>query len=218
MLYNYGYPMSTVSPDGYPMSTTSTMLAGFSPPAAEPASTMNLGQLGLGMQVIGAINGAIGSFYSSKAQISALEFQADMAEINARIAERGAQSVLDQGQRQIGQLTLRAGQLKSSQRAAMAANGIDLGTGNAAEIQASTDIMKEIDKNTIEANAVRSAWGYRTQATSLVNEAVVKRGTADGISPIGAMASSMLGNAGGVATSWYMLNKAGAFNAPSNGG
>ena len=219
MSFTYGYPMSTVSPDGYPMSTTSTLLGGaWTPPAAGSSSSFNLGQLGLGMQVIGAINGAIGSFYSSKAQISALEFQADMAEINARIAERGAQSVLDQGQRQIGQLTLRAGQLKSSQRAAMAANGIDLGTGNAAEIQASTDIMKEIDKNTIEANAVRSAWGYRTQATSLVNEAVVKRGTADGISPFGAVASSMLGNAGGVATSWYMLNKAGAFNSPSNGG
>lgn len=185
--------------------------------APTSASSVNLGQLGLGMQVIGAINGAIGSFYSAKHQISALEFQADMAEINARIAERGAQSVLDQGQRQIGQLTLRAGQLKSSQRAALAANGIDLGVGNAAEIQASTDIMKEIDKNTLEANAVRSAWGYRTQAASLVNEAVVKRGTADGISPFGAMTSSMLGSAGGVATSWYQLNKAGAFNSPSNG-
>lgn len=215
----YGYPMSTVSADGYPMSTTSTLLGGgaWPPPAASSSSSMNLGQLGLGMQVIGAINGAIGSFYSTKAQISALEFQSDMAEINARIAERGAQSVLDQGQRQIGQLTLRAGQLKSSQRTAMAANGIDLGVGNAAEIQASTDIMKEIDKNTIEANAVRSAWGYRTQATSLQNEALVKRGTADAMSPFGAMTSSLLGNAGGVAMNWYQLNKAGAFNTPSNG-
>lgn len=177
----------------------------------------SLGNFGLGMQVVSAISGAMGSFYSAKSQISSLKFQADMAEINARIAESGAQSVLDQGQRQVGQLTLRAGQLKSSQRAAMAANGIDLGTGSAAEVQASTDIMKEIDKNTIEANAVRAAWGYRTQATNLVNESIMRRGTADSISPFSSATSSLLGSAGGAAASWYQLKKAGAFNSPSNG-
>jgi hypothetical protein len=36
----------------------------------------------------------------------------------------------------------------------------------------STDVMGQIDKNTIAANAVRSAWGYRTQATSFQNEAL----------------------------------------------
>lgn len=88
------------------------------------------------------------------------------AKVNAQIAEMGAQSVLAQGQQQVASLTLRAGQMKSTQRAAMAANGIDLGVGNAAEVQASTDIMKEIDKNQIEENALRTAWGYRTQAVA----------------------------------------------------
>lgn len=50
--------------------------------------------------------------------------QAAVADINARISELGAQSALYQGQQQVGALTLNAGRLKSSQRAAMAANGI----------------------------------------------------------------------------------------------
>ena len=83
-------------------------------------------------------------------------------------------------------------------------------------MQASTDIMKEIDRNTVEANAVRSAWGYRTQAVNSQNDALIKRATADTISPFGSATTSLMGSAGNVATSWYQLNKATA-NSPSNG-
>ena len=171
---------------------------------------------GLFLNIGGALSGAIGSFYSAKVAKINLEGQAFLADTNARIAELGAQSVLNQGQQEIGRLTMQAGKVKSAQRVALAANGVDLGEGNAAELQASTDIMKEIDRNTVEANAVRSAWGYRTQAVNSQNDAMVKRSTADTISPFGTAATSLLGSAGNVATSWYQLNKATA-NSPSNG-
>lgn len=163
-------------------------------------------------QAAGAVTSAVGSYFSSATQKINLKGQAALADTNARISELGAQSALLQGQQQVGALTLRAGQLKSSQRAAMAANGIDLGTGSAAELQASADIMKEIDTNTLTANAVRSAWGYRTQATNFQNEALTKRATAGAISPGMSAASSLLGSAGSVATSWYTLNKSGALD------
>jgi hypothetical protein len=89
-----------------------------------------------------------------------------VGEVNAKISEIGAQSELEAGQKQVASMTLQAGQLKSRQRAAMAANGIDLGEGSAAEILASTDIMKEIDKGQIEQNAIRAAWGHRTQGVA----------------------------------------------------
>jgi hypothetical protein len=163
--------------------------------------------MALPMMIGGALTGALGSFYSAESTKSSLKFQADMADINARISELGAQSVLEAGNRQVGALTLKAGQLKSTQRATMAANGVDLGVGNAAEIQASTDIMKEIDANTITANAVRSAWGYRTQAVNQQNDALIKRATASGIDSTGAAMSSLMNSAGSVATSWYVMNK-----------
>lgn len=169
--------------------------------------------LGVGsllFQFGGMASSAIGSYYSSATQKINLQTQAALAESNARIAEIGAQSALFQGQQQVGALTLKAGQLKSKQRAAMAANGISLSEGSAVELQASTDIMKEIDANTLNANAVRSAWERRTQAVNYQNEALTSRASASGISPGGSMYSSLLGSAGSVASSWYALNKAGA--------
>lgn len=90
------------------------------------------------------------------------------ARANAQIAELGAQSALLQGQQQVASLTLKAGQLKATQRAAMAKNGIDLGEGNAVDVLASTEIMKDIDKEQITANAIRNAWGYRTQGVAAI--------------------------------------------------
>jgi hypothetical protein len=170
------------------------------------------GTFGIGMQITSALMGGVGAFYSAKAQREALRTQATLDTINARIMEQGAQSVLLQGQSEVGRLGLKVKQLKGSQRAAMAANGIDLGVGNAAEITASTDLMKEIDSNTIEANAVRSAFGYRTQAVNLQNDALVKRATASTMSPVGSAVGSLLGGASQVASSWYGLNKIGALD------
>lgn len=165
----------------------------------------------------GVASNTVGSYWSAKNTKITLEGQAALADVNARISELGAQQELIKGEREVGRATMQAGRLKSSQRTAMAANGIDLGEGNAAEIQASTDLMKEIDKNTVEANAVRSAWGYRTQDMNYQNEATVKRGSASGIDPGMTAFSSLLSNSGQVAASWYSMNKAGAFNTPSNG-
>lgn len=167
-----------------------------------------LGLGGLFLQIGGAASSAIGSYYSAAQQKINLRTQANLADINAKIAELGAQSALLQGQQQVGALTLKAGQLKSRQRAALAANGVDLGFGSAAEIQASTDIMKEIDANTLEANAVRTAWGMRTQGVNFQNETLAARATAGAISPGMSAFSSLLGSAGTVASSWYQFNKA----------
>lgn len=165
----------------------------------------------------GVASNTVGSYWSAKNTKITLEGQAALADINARISELGAEQELINGQRQVAQVTMQAGRLKSSQRTNMAANGIDLGEGNAAEIQATTDLMKENDKNTAEANAVRSAWGYRTQGMNYQNEAIVKRGSAGGIDPGMTAFGSLLSNSGQVAASWYSMNKAGAFNSPSNG-
>ena len=170
----------------------------------------------LPLMIGGMISSAVGSFFSADVQKYQLKTQAIIADTNARIAELGAESALMQGEREVGNLTMRAGQLKSTQRAAMAANGVDLGVGNAAETLASTDIMKEVDANTTMANAIRNAWGYRMQGTNFTNEALTARNTAGAISPWMSGVSSLLGGAGNVASNWYMMNKVGALGA--NGG
>lgn len=168
-----------------------------------------LGQISVLGSLFGAVSGTIGSYYNAKAQASAMEHSARMASINAQISELGAQMALKQGEQQVGMLTMKAGRIKSAQRAAMAANGIDLGVGSAAEVTASTDLMKEIDANTIMANAMQSAWGYRTQAMNYQNEALTKSAYADSVSPLSSAAGTLLGNAGQVASQWYAFKKQG---------
>ena len=210
---DFGYPSSTVGFSGYPMSTSSTLLTSDVAPAASSAGgfSAGMGYASIFTSIIGAIGSASLARTQAKANQSALNFQSDMAKINARMAERSAQSVLLQGQQQVGALTLRSGKIKSAQRVALAANGVDLGEGNAAEIQATTDLITEVDKNTIEANAIRSAWGYRTQGVNASNQALMSNASASSINPNNAAMSSLMGSAGNVAQSWYAMNKTGAF-------
>lgn len=154
-----------------------------------------------------AVTGAISSYYSAKTSKIQFQLQSDLAQMNARMAENTAQSTLLAGQQRIGQMTLRAGQLKSSQRAALAANGVDLGVGNAAETLASTDIMKEIDKNTAEQEALYSAWGYRMQATNYGIEATMAKATGSAINPAVSAGTGLLGSSGQVASSWYRYSQ-----------
>lgn len=221
--------------------------------------------IALGASAASMGSGLVGSYYGARSQQSSLQFQSNIARINAgiantnadtiesignanadailatgdfnaSIAELGAQSALEAGQQQIAAQTLKAGQLKGAQRAALAANGIDLGEGSAAEVQVSSDIVKQIDTDTLRANAARTAWGYRAQgmeaqlqaglqalntrtqakvqginlrtgAGSMEADALLKSGSAAGLSPVGAGFSSLLSGAGDVADSWYRYSQ-----------
>lgn len=175
-------------------------------------SNGNAGNSALMLQGGGAAMGAVGAYFGAQSQQTALNGQAAIADINAKQSELSAQQELYKGNAAVAQVTQRAGMIKGSQRASMAANGIDLGSGSAAEVLTGTDIMKEQDANTLTANAVRAAWGYRTQGTNFQNEALMKRASADSINPLMAGATSLLGSAGSIAQSWYQMNKFGALN------
>lgn len=169
-----------------------------------------MGYAGMIMQAAGAADSAIGGYYGAKSQKINLLGGAQMDDINAGLAENSAQQELARGVAQVAAATARAGQIKGAQRAALAANGVDLGDGSAAELLTSTDLQKENDINTITANAVRAAWGQRIQATSLANDALAKRAGMESISPFVAANSSLLGSAGSIASSWYAMSKTGA--------
>lgn len=170
-------------------------------------STQQIGQLSMGLQIGGALTSAVGAYYSADIQRIMLRSQARITEINARLYERAAQVELRKGQRQEQAVRLKGGQLKSRQRVAYAASGVDLRSVSAQAVMTSTDLMTEIDANTAESNAVMSAWGYRTQATNMEIDAMMKRSTAQQISPMLSATTSLLGSAGSVAQSWYNMKK-----------
>ncbi len=167
----------------------------------------------LATQAAGAGTSAAGAYYSARGEKSALKAQADMADTNAAISELTAQSALRQGQAQEQNSRLKTADLKSSQRASMAANGIDIGAGGTAKnILETTDLFGEIDADTIAANAARSAWGYRTEAVNYKNDARLKRTSARGINPALNAGVTLLDGATSVAKTAYTFNKLGAYS------
>jgi hypothetical protein len=180
------------------------------------SNSANLASMSLWGQVGGGLMSAVGGFYSAKAQRANLQAQAAMAQTNARLSERSAQSALAQGQQQYGAITMQAGQLQGRQTAAQAANNLDLGSGSAAEVRASSKILSQIDANQALSNAVQSAWGYRTQGVNYQNQALMARANASTINPGATAAASLLGSAGQVASSWYQFKKTGASDPPQS--
>lgn len=133
-------------------------------------------QFGYGSLIAQGISNTIqafGSFGITRHQNAIAQSQANIARLNAQMMEWQAQSRLRSNEKDQVRLTMQAGQTKASQRAALAANGIAVGEGSAAELQASTDIIKEIDSNQMTANARREAWGMRMQAASYEGQALM---------------------------------------------
>lgn len=91
-------------------------------------------------------------------------FQAAMAEQNAAYKEAAAQDAEKRGAVEADRYRRQVGQLIGSQRTGFAANGIDVNSGTAAEIQDDTAAFGEFDALTIANNAAREAWGYRVGA------------------------------------------------------
>jgi len=183
--------------------------------AGDAAKSMNAMAPMLG--IIGSVSTAIGTYYAAKSQqyqlksqALSLEFQQSMSQINARQSEFQAQSILQAGERQVGQLTMRYGKAQGARRASTAASGVSLGVGSTAEVEASQNIAKEIDALTINANTVRASEEARLRGVGFENQALLQgvsaqnlNASAGTLSPFGSAATSLIGSASSLATNWF---------------
>lgn len=79
-------------------------------------------------------------------------------------ARQMAEDVIAQGERQAEFAAMDLRRLRGQQTTAMAAQGIDIGQGTAAEIARQTEEFGQQDIEQMRMNAAREAWGIRTQA------------------------------------------------------
>lgn len=173
----------------------------------------NSAQFGYGMLIAQGIANtitALGSFGISKHSNAAAQAQANIARINAQMMERQYQATLRASEKAIVSKTMAAGHVKSAQRVALAANGIAVGEGSAAEMQASTDIVKEMDVNQIKSNALSEAWGYRWKGVGY--EAQALQAEAQKVNKWDAFGTTLLGGASQVANSYMLMSASGVFD------
>lgn len=132
----------------------------------EPTTIMLVASL-----VITAAAGA----YKADAEKKQGEYQAEVAEQNAEISEFKAQQTATIGSIQEERARRQAQQRIGQQRAALAANGVDLGGGTALDLVAETALFGEEDALTTRFNAMNDAWSMRSQAVDYRNQARASR-------------------------------------------
>lgn len=155
------------------------------------------------LQGLGAGMTAASAYSSSQASKAAYNAQAQVDQNNARLAEYQAQDAERRGAVAAQNVGYRTNQVKGTQRAALAANGVDLGYGSALELLSDTDYFGSVDRATTVDNAAREAWGYRTQGANYTSDASLLRQRASAESPFLSAGTSLLGSAGRVASGWY---------------
>lgn len=138
----------------------------------------------MGMGTAGAIIQAGGAYKQAQGQRSAMEYQASVAQFNSKIAEGQASDAIRAGQTAEENHDLKTGAIMGAQRAALAANGVDLGSGSANDVLTTTKFMGKRDALQIHDNALMQAWGYRTQAANFTSQAGMLNGMAGDIDPL----------------------------------
>lgn len=182
---------------------------GGSTPAASsslftPANTnLTLGAVGSAFSLIGALTKANNTSTADTAQANQLQ-------TNANNAEQAAASAVTSGIGTAANAETRGAQTVASQRAAMAANGVDVtAAGTAQSVQTGTQYITDQNVQTITANAARAAMGYTQQSQNDATNAAAYRAAASSVSPAMAGATSLLTSATGVASNWYRNQRAG---------
>lgn len=91
-------------------------------------------------------------------------YEQSVAETNKKIADYQASDALKRGDKAVAEHNKAVRSLLGKQRASLAAQGIDISSGSAADIQSDTQYLGALDALTIKHNAAREAFGYQTQA------------------------------------------------------
>lgn len=103
---------------------------------------------------------------AANAQAQAMNYNAQVAEMNAQISDRRAKDALERGAEEEKKFRLKAAQLQGRQRAALAANGVDLTFGSPLDEMVDTATLAELDALTIRSNAAREAYDFEVQAVN----------------------------------------------------
>lgn len=127
-----------------------------------------------------------------------------MAQNNATIAKQNADAATQAGQAQAEQASLKASENYARVAGAFAANGIDVNSGSAVDVETSQREAGKLDTENVLHNAQLTAYGYRTQSTNFEAQSELDKQAADQ-APIGAAfnaAGGLLSSASSLGFKW----------------
>lgn len=168
------------------------------------------------------------------AQRDASLYQQAIAGRNKELADLYAAGEVEKGKVDVEDYDLAAAQRRGAIVAGQGASGIDIGSASSAGVRQSDRMLAELDRQTLRANADKSAYGYKVAGRNFTDEAVLAGMTAAsadrGIARIGTGIStlegakktagqtgnlgvigSILGTGTSVADKWLKFKQVGAF-------
>jgi hypothetical protein len=122
--------------------------------------------------------GGYSQIQAGKAEARASQYNAQVAEMNATMADRAAKDALARGAAEEQRKRMDTASLQGRQRAAMAANGVDLTFGSPLDTLVDTATMGEMDALTIRRNTAREAYDYTVQGANYRGDAAMSRASA----------------------------------------
>lgn len=176
---------------------------------ADPVTLMAVGSLAA--SVAGAGVSAYGASKTGEANAQAATYQAQVAANNKKIADQNAQAAITSGGLQSFTQGTKTAQVVGQQKAAQAANGLDVNSGTNLNVRTATQDMGHLDALTIMNNAMKKAAGFTAQGMNFGAESTLdtmKAGTSKTTGDIG-VATSLLGGASSFSDKWIGYSQKG---------
>jgi hypothetical protein len=126
----------------------------------------------------GAIASAIGAASQAQSAEEQANYQAQLAEENARITEIAAENMDLQANQERASLYRKMLASKGESRGQYAAGGVVLGSGTAADYEADIMDAYDLDKRNLEYDIASRKWKARVQATDMRDQAQLYRAQA----------------------------------------
>ncbi len=114
---------------------------------------------------------AVGSIATGIAGMQAANYQAKIAENNAKIAQQNAVYAAHAGEAKAQQESLRSAARNAAIKGAIAANGVDVNTGSAVDVQSSSAAMGSLSTENVMREGQMKSYGYRTEAQNYKDQA-----------------------------------------------
>lgn len=139
----------------------------------------------------------VGQGYSALQQNAQAKYQARVADQNAKLAGEAARREQDNTRDAALAHYRKVAQLEGQQRVAMAAGGLDVNFGNAADLTADTHMLAQEDARRIYEQGAENVRGYNIEGMNYQSQALASRQAGQGalIGGLFNMAGTALGGA-----------------------
>lgn len=156
------------------------------------------------LAVASAAVSAIGTIAGGVASRNQANYQAAVASNNSTIAQENAVRTEQAGNIAAENQGRKGSAKVAGIKVAQAANGVDVNSGSALDVQTGQRETDKLDTETVLSNSELQAYGYRTQAAGFQSEAQLDENKADAAIPasIFSATGSLLSSASSVGGKW----------------